>query len=110
MTIVFLQPHLTAADAFVKGCVDAHEGLCDGLAEIDRIVGHPGIEALAHEFDLLLLERRGDLDVVTDTKENRPGIFGKPIGKIRVKGAQIEVVLGYDRSHSGAPVTPRYAY
>src|SRR5438270_9536617 len=61
-----LQPHVSAADALIGLRINAYEGLCGRIAEIERIFGDARIESLFCQVDLLLFEGGGYLDLMTD--------------------------------------------
>src|SRR5947207_1870504 len=98
------KPHRAALDALVERRVELHESTRLRIVEIDRVRNGLRIEALTHHVDLLLLEGRGDLDLVLDAHEQRPRILRQVRDEIGVQRLEIATAAAYDRRHTGAAV------
>src|SRR4051795_4381414 len=101
------QPDVSVLDALIELVVEPHEALGRGIAEIDRIANRHGVEALAHQVDLLLLEGRGHLELALPPQEYRPRIVGQVLAELRGERGEIARAFAGDRCHSGATVAAR---
>ena len=87
--------------------VEPHEGAGCRIVEVERIGNLAGIEALAHQLHLLLLERPGDVELAQEPHEQRPRIIGQVPGEVRAERREIEARVGDQRHHAGAAVLAR---
>src|SRR6516225_6470865 len=98
------QPCPAGIDRLVEVVIHAHEGLALRIVEIDRIGSADGIESFLHQVNLLLLEGRGDIDVMADAQKYRTRIIRQSLGEVIAQGCQVEIVLGDNGRHAGAPI------
>src|SRR6516225_2166768 len=98
------QPCPAGIDRLVEVVIHAHEGLALRIVEIDRIGSADGIESFLHQVNLLLLEGRGDIDVMADAQKYRTRIIRQSLGEVIAQGCQVEIVLGDNGRHAGSPI------
>src|SRR6266852_6721213 len=89
-------PHtdLSGLDAVVERLVQRDEGAALVVVEVDEVLGGGGVEALAHELRLRVLERGGDVELAPNAQEHRPRGRGKTGEEMRPQRREIHAGVG----------------
>src|SRR5438445_11287971 len=91
-------------DAVVKRPVESDERLTLGVVEVDDVVGGAGIEALALQMELRVLEGRRQLQRGPQAQEQRPRVGRQAAAQVASQRRQVQGPVGDEGGHAGPTV------